>query len=258
MPKQADTISTTTDTPTTHPLEHQQQREIAAAAAPSPIDTMLKPPQQQVYEEPESAVDVLQKLDEALDHLNHTRNSNEPLTEAITNQFGSAAATTAQQQQGVVEEEQPTEAVKSSSRATRQVESILFSDDFGMNELMILIRGATRYAEETEGRKHVIRSEISEVYKETYARLDQLEKVKKTENLKEDRKRAYVSNIRNLTVCWHLPSKCTCDTVLLDKESAEHENFMRAEGALQSLFCLFEFPLPCQPGTKAPYLQTQK
>lgn len=185
---------------------------------------------QVMYDEPESAVDVLMKLDQALDNLAHTRNSNEPLTEAIVassinNSRDMLQQTTMhgddgdaddkkehqQQQQRAWDMESDIDAPPSiiehdhhhhqqpieesdhhhqqspppmdgkSSRRT-PVDSMLFCEEFGMNELMVLIRGAVRYAEEqeqsTKTHKHPpIRSEISEVFKDSQQRLEQLEKV---------------------------------------------------------------------------------
>lgn len=191
---------------------------------------------QVMYDEPESAVDVLMKLDQALDNLAHTRNSNEPLTEAIVassinnsrdmlqqttmhdDDDGDADDKKEQQQQqqqqrrawdmesdidappSITEHEQqhhhqqpieenhhhhhqqsPPPMDGKSSRRT-PVDSMLFCEEFGMNELMVLIRGAVRYAEEqeqsTKTHKHPpIRSEISEVFKDSQQRLEQLEKV---------------------------------------------------------------------------------
>lgn len=74
--------------------------------------------------------------------------------------------------------------VKSSKRIRPEsVESMLFVNDFGMNDLMVIIRGAAQTekikSKVTHGRhtSYTIRSEISEVFKDSQARLDQLEKV---------------------------------------------------------------------------------
>lgn len=199
---------------------------------PLAISTTTDQEQQQqqgqvMYDEPESAVDVLMKLDQALDNLAHTRNSNEPLTEAIVassinNSRDMLQQTTmhddvvddetddkkeqqqhhqrawdmdsdidAPPQPSITEHEhhkpmeeenqQPPSMDGKSSRRT-PVDSMLFCEEFGMNELMVLIRGAVRYAEEqeqsTKTHKHPpIRSEISEVFKDSQQRLEQLEKV---------------------------------------------------------------------------------
>ena len=258
------------EVPTVHPLSISQNSQQQDQGQ-----------QQQIFDEPESAVDVLMKLDLALDNLAHTRNSNEPLTEAIVAsqnddepQIQHSAPRTASRQdltprsaskQEIVTvpsrsasrqelvatptsrspsrqellvtptsrspSRQQQEVDVTSSSATMQpsqspspqpepqqrqipqqvendvggddydsdiisspktrtrkngsvVESLLFSQEFGMNELMVLIRGAARYAEENENtvssgrsRQPPIRSEISEVFKDTYSRIDQLEKV---------------------------------------------------------------------------------
>lgn len=52
-------------------------------------------------------------------------------------------------------------------------ESNLYCNDFGMNDLMVIIRGAAVVTEQNKS----IRSEISEVFKDSHTRLDQLEKV---------------------------------------------------------------------------------
>lgn len=59
-------------------------------------------------------------------------------------------------------------------------ESMLYCNDFGMNDLMVIIRGAASIQEKKlAGRNsnRPIRSEISEVFKDSQTRLDQLEKV---------------------------------------------------------------------------------
>lgn len=188
MPRLSDTPSPVppSDTvPTMHPLENHQQQQ---------PEQQLE--QQQLTEEPESAVDVLLRLDEALDSLAHTRNSNEPLTEAITHQMESQQN---QQRQITRSPESgespqipilrtpepdafiPPETPQPQATKPRQ-QSMLYCDDFGMKDLMILIRGAARYAEETEKhsghkRSSSIRSEISQIYREDQQRLEQLEKV---------------------------------------------------------------------------------
>lgn len=52
-------------------------------------------------------------------------------------------------------------------------ESMLYCNDFGMNDLMVIIRGAAVVTDHNKS----IRSEISEVFKDSHTRLDQLEKV---------------------------------------------------------------------------------
>ncbi|KAG2230822.1 hypothetical protein BDF21DRAFT_432132 [Thamnidium elegans] len=51
-------------------------------------------------------------------------------------------------------------------------ESMLYCNDFGMNDLMVIIRGAAIVTDHNKS----IRSEISEVFKDSHTRLDQLEK----------------------------------------------------------------------------------
>ncbi|CEP16572.1 hypothetical protein [Parasitella parasitica] len=58
-------------------------------------------------------------------------------------------------------------------------ESMLFCNDFGMNDLMVIIRGAAqlgKVVQPTRQSSYQIRSEISEVFKDNQTRLDQLEK----------------------------------------------------------------------------------
>ncbi|KAF1803906.1 hypothetical protein FB192DRAFT_1279741 [Mucor lusitanicus] len=58
-------------------------------------------------------------------------------------------------------------------------ESMLFCNDFGMNDLMVIIRGAAQLekpAQPARQSSYQIRSEISEVFKDSQTRLDQLEK----------------------------------------------------------------------------------
>lgn len=59
-------------------------------------------------------------------------------------------------------------------------DSLLYCNDFGMNDLMVMIRGAASVQEKKlSGRSssRPIRSEISEVFSDSQTRLDQLEKV---------------------------------------------------------------------------------
>ncbi|KAI9319512.1 hypothetical protein BX666DRAFT_2025803 [Dichotomocladium elegans] len=188
---------------------------------PLAVSTEPNQPPAMFYDEPESDVDVLMKLDEALDNLAHTRNSNEPLTEAIVassmsrenlsltpTQESDLPQSQSQSQQSQ-RQQQPSRELHSArsleddevqtgseeelkqlvarentsqNRTRPPVESMLFVEEFGMNELMVLIRGAVRYAEEqdsahSKSHKHPpIRSEINDVFKESHQRLDQLEK----------------------------------------------------------------------------------
>lgn len=57
-------------------------------------------------------------------------------------------------------------------------ESMLFcTNDFGMNDLMVIIRGMATTSEQNT----TIRTEISHLFKDNQTRLDQLEKVKKVD-----------------------------------------------------------------------------
>lgn len=61
----------------------------------------------------------------------------------------------------------------------QSTESMLFCNDFGMNDLMVMIRGAAAAASTVEKHgSYQIRNEISQVFKDSQNRLDQLEKVK--------------------------------------------------------------------------------
>ncbi|ORZ07635.1 hypothetical protein BCR42DRAFT_151307 [Absidia repens] len=199
---------------------------------------------------PEEDGDVLTKLDEALDSLANTRNSNEPLTEAITHHqqqqqqqqqritppptthspfdrqsspsstassnehvglrsqmmrdlpsAGSTASTTAtsistaprtpeQQLQQQQDDDEVYDKAQKPTRARRgSIQSMLYWDDFGMDELMIMIRGSAKYQETMEKKemdkknrrssRHYtpsIRNEINEVFKDSHSQLEQLEK----------------------------------------------------------------------------------
>ncbi|KAI7862176.1 hypothetical protein BDF14DRAFT_1858855 [Spinellus fusiger] len=63
----------------------------------------------------------------------------------------------------------------------RHVDSMLFCDDFGMEDMMVMIRGACRYEDESQKRSSQgtspLRSEILEVYKDHQLRLEQLEEM---------------------------------------------------------------------------------
>lgn len=132
------------------------------------------------YEEPESAVDVLMKLDEALDSLAHTRNSNEPLTEAITSQVGRLTPETAsadkappQQQQ---QQQQPPVESQPPPRKRQPIESMLLFEDLRIHEMMALIRAAVRYSDEGDQQRKQLRPEIMEVFRDSQTQLEQLEK----------------------------------------------------------------------------------
>ncbi|KAI8372313.1 hypothetical protein EDC96DRAFT_557375 [Choanephora cucurbitarum] len=56
-------------------------------------------------------------------------------------------------------------------------ESMLFCNDFGMNDMMVIIRGAAQKMETVSSNKQqAIRSEISDIFKDPQSRLEQLEK----------------------------------------------------------------------------------
>ncbi|KAI8076423.1 uncharacterized protein B0P05DRAFT_545824 [Gilbertella persicaria] len=55
-------------------------------------------------------------------------------------------------------------------------ESMLFCNDFGMNDMMVIIRGAAQKIEAPSNKYYTIRSEISDVFKDSQTRLEQLEK----------------------------------------------------------------------------------
>jgi hypothetical protein len=144
---------------------------------PPPINTareITSSPETAVYESklvmsltPTSTDDILSQLDEAIDNINHVHHIPKPQP---------PKPSTPQPQKSVTP--QPQKRVRPES-----VESVLFVNDFGMNDLMVLIRGAAQSekikSKITHGRhtSYNIRNEISEVFKDSQARLDQLEKV---------------------------------------------------------------------------------
>ncbi|CAO3698365.1 unnamed protein product [Rhizopus microsporus] len=76
--------------------------------------------------------------------------------------------------------EQPTNTIPQRHIRPSSTESILFyTSDFGVNDLMVIIRGAAALHEinPTSTTATTLRSEISDVFKDTHSRLDQLEKV---------------------------------------------------------------------------------
>ncbi|ORE15172.1 hypothetical protein BCV71DRAFT_37676 [Rhizopus microsporus] len=75
--------------------------------------------------------------------------------------------------------EQPTNTIPQRHIRPSSTESILFyTSDFGVNDLMVIIRGAAALHEinPTSTTATTLRSEISDVFKDTHSRLDQLEK----------------------------------------------------------------------------------
>lgn len=120
--------------------EYNQNREIMTSSPTNNAPPLLS-------SSPDSGEDILSQLDEAIDTLNT----------------------------------KPSVPVHRSVRP-QSTESILFCNDFGMNELMVMIRGAAATAknkskEDTKKNSIQIRSEISDVFKDSQTRLDQLEKV---------------------------------------------------------------------------------
>lgn len=115
---------------------------------------------------PDSSEDVLSQLDEAIDTLNNTK--------------------PAQAEEAATTPKPMTTTFKSRPQST---ESMLFCNDFGMNDLMVMIRGAAAMKQQQEQQQmeqqssrhqYQIRSEISDVFKDSQARLDQLDKVNNT------------------------------------------------------------------------------
>ncbi|ORX46778.1 hypothetical protein DM01DRAFT_1386118 [Hesseltinella vesiculosa] len=276
-PEQQDRDMTSSLSPPPPLPQHLQQQQQAptmeAMDAPLPAPTSQPPPpphQQSQQRSDDDHGDVLWKLDQELDHLAHTRNSNDMLTEAVTQyqqrhqhhdvdqvplqdklRLEQEMLLREQEQLRIQEEhlrqqqerikiqrdqlqqqesataalhfidhqpshersplspepvehtlppradssspidhhfQQSTPAPKSSKRRD-SIQSILYWDDFGMEELMIMIRGSARCQEVLQRRdnerrskrasKHYtapIRNEINEVFKETYSQIEQLEK----------------------------------------------------------------------------------
>ncbi|ORZ20275.1 hypothetical protein BCR42DRAFT_408371 [Absidia repens] len=269
------TIDSTNPLPTIHPLEMRSGIYNDPRLA-SPIDTTSPslsqttkshpddidnhpPSHQQGYMDngkqqmtPEEDGDAILKLNEALDSLAYTRNSNEPLTEAITHHrhLTKTVITTQPNNRNtsplqINNREQPSPLSTSSSSAEfpalhgktmdkspsttstmttsistmgdqnvrmaamtgtqyqdsinnkgnlarkrhGSIPSMLYWDDFGMDEMMTLIRGAAKCQEAMEKKeaekknrrssRHYtapIRSEINEVFKDSHVQLEQLEK----------------------------------------------------------------------------------
>lgn len=123
---------------------------------------------------PTSTEDILSQLDEAIDNIHN----NQHVAPNKQQQQIPQQQTQRQVPQKQVSQPQPQKRVRPES-----VESMLFVNDFGMNDLMVIIRGAAQSekikSKITHGRhtSYNIRSEISEVFKDSQARLDQLEKV---------------------------------------------------------------------------------
>ena len=111
---------------------------------------------------PDSNEDLLSQLDEAIDTLTPTT----PPPIAPLHQPQS--------------QPQPQQLQKQRPRP-ESTESMLFCNDFGMNDLMVIIRGAAQLEKPVQSARqssYQIRNEISEVFKDSQARLDQLEKVR--------------------------------------------------------------------------------
>lgn len=172
MPRQSSPLMIPEDPHPSGSYHQQQQHPLSA----SPTEAGVT----EYYEEPESAVDVLMKLDEALDSLAHTRNSNEPLTEAITSQVGRLTPETAsvdkappQQQQ---QQQQPPVESQPPPRKRQPIESMLLFEDLRIHEMMALIRAAARYSDEGDQQRKQLRPEIMEVFRDSQTQLEQLEK----------------------------------------------------------------------------------
>jgi len=121
---------------------------------------------------PDSNEDVLSQLDEAIDTLTPT--TPPPMAPPLHHQQ--------QQQQQLQPQLQSPPPPPSQKQRPRpeSTESMLFCNDFGMNDLMVIIRGAAQLEKPTQPARqssYQIRSEISEVFKDSQTRLDQLEKV---------------------------------------------------------------------------------
>ncbi|CAO3614145.1 unnamed protein product [Mucor fragilis] len=110
---------------------------------------------------PDSNQDVLSQLDEAIDTL--TPITPPPMASPLHQQHQ-------QQQLQSPQKQRP---------RPESTESMLFCNDFGMNDLMVIIRGAAQLEKPAQPARlssYQIRSEISEVFKDSQTRLDQLEK----------------------------------------------------------------------------------
>jgi hypothetical protein len=116
----------------------------------SPEDAMFES-KPMLSTSPDSHEDILSQLDEAIDTLTPTTTPPPPPP--------------------------PVHQQKLRPRP-ESTESILFCNDFGMNDLMVMIRGAAaaQQGPEKPG-SYQIRNEISQVFKDSQNRLDQLEKV---------------------------------------------------------------------------------
>jgi hypothetical protein len=231
--------------------------------------------------------DVLMQLDAALDSLAHTRNSNEPLTEAITHhQQRSVAApsnvrdpsplsmssvdplrsrlddpppsTTSTVSTVATSISAPSPSTltptdmtvddKKPSRGRRaSIQSMLYWDDFGMEDLMIMIRGSAKCQEAMEKKeaekknrrssRHYtapIRSEINEVFKDSHVQLEQLEKVKATFDVTAEY--PSLSNTGNLLGTGYAHGPSSQDLLLM---MMTHIYFAYTLSRLLSLYFLF-------------------
>ncbi|GAN06333.1 hypothetical protein MAM1_0119c05814 [Mucor ambiguus] len=127
---------------------------------------------------PDSNQDVFSQLDEAIDTLTPT--TPPPMALPLHHHQQQQQ----QQQQPQLQSSAPPPPSSSPPQKQRprpeSTESMLFCNDFGMNDLMVIIRGAAQLekpAQPARQSSYQIRSEISEVFKDSQARLDQLEKV---------------------------------------------------------------------------------
>ncbi|OAD66691.1 hypothetical protein PHYBLDRAFT_160559 [Phycomyces blakesleeanus NRRL 1555(-)] len=85
-----------------------------------------------------------------------------------------------QTQQSQIQQSQPQQPKPDQRAIRKDIDSMIFCDDFGMEDMMMMIRGAVRYEDETQkrssrGTSAPLRTEILEVYKEHQERLEQLE-----------------------------------------------------------------------------------
>jgi hypothetical protein len=156
-------------------MDSNESREMITSSPPPPV--LSSSPTS-------SSEDILSQLDAAIDTLNNNK---------LASSSSSAPSTPQPQvyhsQAPQPHPQAPLESPKSPPIQQKQIrqhrqstESMLFVNDFGMNDLMVMIRGAASIAKQQEplprrNSGYTIRSEISEVFKDSQTRLDQLEKV---------------------------------------------------------------------------------
>ncbi|KAI8647421.1 hypothetical protein BD408DRAFT_439251 [Parasitella parasitica] len=133
----------------------------ARAVTSSPEEAMLES-KPLLSSPPDFKDDLLSQLDEAIDTL--TPRTPTPIAPLHQSQPQPQAQLSLQQKQRPRPE---------------STESMLFCNDFGMNDLMVIIRGAAQLEKPVQTARqssYQIRSEINEVFKDSQTRLDQLEK----------------------------------------------------------------------------------